>query len=52
MTQIRAMTEQDVPSVSLLIGESWRRTYSPIMGAETAARIRMKITCCSGLRRN
>ncbi|MER9236866.1 GNAT family N-acetyltransferase [Mesorhizobium sp. M0622] len=39
MTQIRAMTEQDVPSVSLLIGESWRRTYSPIMGAETAARI-------------
>jgi ribosomal protein S18 acetylase RimI-like enzyme len=39
MTQIRAMTEQDVPSVSLLIGESWRRTYSPIMGAETAALI-------------
>lgn len=39
MTQIRAMTEQDVPSVSRLIGESWRRTYSPIMGAETAARI-------------
>lgn len=39
MTQIRAMAEQDVPSVSLLIGESWRGTYSPIMGAETAALI-------------
>ncbi|MEI8701922.1 MAG: N-acetyltransferase [Mesorhizobium sp.] len=39
MTQIRTMTEQDVPSVSQLLGESWRRTYSPIIGAETTARI-------------
>jgi len=39
MTQIRAMTANDVPSVSRLLGESWRRTYSPIMGAETTARL-------------
>jgi ribosomal protein S18 acetylase RimI-like enzyme len=39
MTRIRAMTGQDVPSVSRLLGESWRRTYSPILGAETTARI-------------
>ena len=39
MTQIRAMTEQDVPSVSRLLAMSWRRTYSPIIGAETTARI-------------
>ena len=39
MTQIRAMTAKDVPSVSRLLGESWRRTYSPIMGAEATARL-------------
>ena len=39
MTQIRAMTARDVPSVSRLLGESWRRTYSPIMGPETTARL-------------
>lgn len=39
MTRIRAMTEQDVPSVSRLLGESWRRTYSPIIGAETTTRL-------------
>jgi ribosomal protein S18 acetylase RimI-like enzyme len=31
------MTEKDVPAVSKLLGESWRRTYGPIAGwAETA----------------
>jgi len=39
MIQIRAMTAKDVPSVSRLLGESWRRTYSPIIGAEATARI-------------
>jgi ribosomal protein S18 acetylase RimI-like enzyme len=39
MTQIRAMTEQDVTAVSRLLGQSWRHTYSPIMGAEATARI-------------
>lgn len=39
MTQIRAMTEQDVMAVSRLLGQSWRQTYSPIMGAEATARI-------------
>lgn len=39
MTQIRAMTEQDVASASRLLGGSWRRTYSPILGAETTARL-------------
>ena len=39
MTQIRAMTARDVPLVSRLLGESWRRTYSPIMGPETTARL-------------
>lgn len=39
MTQIRAMTERDLPSVSRLLGESWRRTYSSIMGPETTARL-------------
>jgi ribosomal protein S18 acetylase RimI-like enzyme len=39
MTQIRAMTESDVTAVSRLLGESWRRTYSPILGADAAARI-------------
>ena len=27
MTQIRLMTEHDVPAVSQLMGDSWRRTY-------------------------
>ncbi|WP_051069155.1 GNAT family N-acetyltransferase [Mesorhizobium metallidurans] len=39
MIRIRAMTGKDVPSASRLLGESWRRTYSPIIGAETTARI-------------
>ncbi|MER8705502.1 GNAT family N-acetyltransferase [Mesorhizobium sp. M1088] len=39
MTQIRTMTEQDVPAVSRLLGGSWRHTYSPILGAETTARL-------------
>jgi ribosomal protein S18 acetylase RimI-like enzyme len=39
MTQIRTMTARDAPSVSRLLGESWRRTYSPIMGPETTARL-------------
>jgi ribosomal protein S18 acetylase RimI-like enzyme len=39
MMHIRAMTEEDIPAVSQLLGDSWRRTYSPILGAETAARI-------------
>lgn len=35
--RIRAMTEQDGPAASKLLGESWRRTYGPIAGwAETA----------------
>ena len=39
MTQIRPMTAKDVPSVSRLLGESWRRTYAPILGSETTARL-------------
>ena len=39
MTLIRAMTEQDVPAVSKLLGQSWRRTYGPILGADITARI-------------
>jgi len=39
MTLIRAMTEQDVPAVSKLLGESWRRTYGSIIGQEMTARI-------------
>src|SRR5690606_19615566 len=39
MTQIRAMTEQDVPAVSRFMGESWRRTYGPIIGEDEAARL-------------
>ena len=39
MTVIRAMTEQDVPAVSKLLGESWRRTYGSIIGLEMTARI-------------
>jgi ribosomal protein S18 acetylase RimI-like enzyme len=39
MTHIRAMMEADIPAVSKLLGASWRRTYSPSLGAEAAARI-------------
>ncbi|RUX45866.1 GNAT family N-acetyltransferase [Mesorhizobium sp. M4A.F.Ca.ET.020.02.1.1] len=39
MVQIRAMTKGDLAAVSQLLGQSWRRTYSPIMGAETTARL-------------
>lgn len=39
MTHIRAMAKNDLAEVSRLLGASWRRTYSPIMGAETAARL-------------
>ena len=39
MTQIRAMTEEDVPAVSRLMGESWRRTYGPIIGEDEAVRV-------------
>ncbi|PDQ17594.1 GNAT family N-acetyltransferase [Mesorhizobium sanjuanii] len=39
MIHIRAMTKQDVPAVSRLLDESWRRTYSPILGAETTTRL-------------
>jgi ribosomal protein S18 acetylase RimI-like enzyme len=39
MTQIRLMTERDVPAVSRLMGNSWRRTYGPILSEETAVRI-------------
>jgi hypothetical protein len=37
--QIRSMKEADVSAVSRLLGESWRRTYSPIAGTEETARI-------------
>ncbi len=36
MTRIRPMTERDVPAVSQLLGESWRRTYGPIVGEDKA----------------
>ena len=39
MIQIRAMTGDDVDAVSRLLGASWRRTYSAILGAETTARV-------------
>lgn len=39
MTQIRAMADQDIPAVSRLLANSWRRTYGPIVGEETAIRI-------------
>jgi len=39
MTHIRAMTKDDLAAVSRLLGQSWRRTYSPIMGAEPTARL-------------
>ena len=38
MIQIRAMTERGVEAVSRLLGASWRRTYSTILGSETTAR--------------
>ncbi|WP_296737973.1 N-acetyltransferase [Mesorhizobium sp.] len=39
MTHIRAMTANDLSAVSQLLGGSWRRTYSPIMGEENTARL-------------
>ncbi|MEP6566261.1 MAG: GNAT family N-acetyltransferase [Mesorhizobium sp.] len=33
------MTANDVAAVSRLLGRSWRRTYSPIMGVEITARL-------------
>ena len=39
MAKIRAMTEADASAVSRLLGESWRRTYGPLIGIETTARI-------------
>lgn len=39
MIHIRAMTERDTDAVSRLLGASWRRTYAPIMGAETTERV-------------
>ncbi|MDX8443421.1 GNAT family N-acetyltransferase [Mesorhizobium australafricanum] len=39
MTRIRAMTPDDLADVSRLLGQSWRRTYAPIMGDETVARL-------------
>ncbi|TPN76688.1 GNAT family N-acetyltransferase [Mesorhizobium sp. CU2] len=39
MAHIRAMTRNDLGDVSRLLGASWRRTYSPIMGAENTARL-------------
>jgi len=33
------MTKSDAAAVSRLLGQSWRRTYSPIMGDETAAQL-------------
>ncbi|UCI06355.1 GNAT family N-acetyltransferase [Mesorhizobium sp. B1-1-8] len=39
MVHIRAMTKTDASTVSRLLGQSWRRTYSPILGDETAAQL-------------
>ncbi|RWM24560.1 N-acetyltransferase [Mesorhizobium sp.] len=39
MVQIRAMAKNDLVEVSRLLGGSWRRTYSPIMGEENTARL-------------
>ena len=39
MTKIRAMTEADTSEVARLLGESWRRTYGPLLGFETVAGI-------------
>ena len=39
MSHIRAMTTNDLAAVSRLLGQSWRQTYSPIMGEENSARL-------------
>ncbi|TGR36352.1 N-acetyltransferase, partial [bacterium M00.F.Ca.ET.199.01.1.1] len=39
MVHIRAMAKNDIAAVSRLLGQSWRRTYSPIMGEDTVARL-------------
>lgn len=39
MVQIRSKAEKDLVAVSRLLGDSWRRTYSPIMGLDTTARL-------------
>ncbi|MDX8481660.1 N-acetyltransferase [Mesorhizobium sp. VK24D] len=39
MSHIRPMTKNDLAAVSRLLGGSWRRTYSPILGEENAARL-------------
>ncbi|HEY6632282.1 MAG TPA: N-acetyltransferase [Rhizobiaceae bacterium] len=39
MTQVRAMSEEDVPAVSRLMGDSWRRTYGPLIGEDEAVGI-------------
>ncbi|TGQ70854.1 GNAT family N-acetyltransferase [Mesorhizobium sp. M00.F.Ca.ET.186.01.1.1] len=39
MTRIRAMTKDDLAAVSHLLGQSWRRTYSPIMGEQATTRL-------------
>jgi ribosomal protein S18 acetylase RimI-like enzyme len=39
MTKVRAMTEADTSEASRLLGESWRRTYGPLIGLDTTARI-------------
>ncbi|RRH88910.1 GNAT family N-acetyltransferase [Mesorhizobium tamadayense] len=39
MTHIRPMTKNDLAAVSRLLGQSWRRTYAPIMGEENTARL-------------
>src|SRR6185369_15262968 len=39
MAKIRPMGEADIAEVSRLLGESWRRTYGPILGPGITARI-------------
>ncbi|TIQ30817.1 MAG: GNAT family N-acetyltransferase [Mesorhizobium sp.] len=39
MSHIRPMTTNDLTAVSRLLGQSWRRTYAPIMGEENTARL-------------
>jgi hypothetical protein len=39
MVQIRSKAEKGLAAVSRLLGDSWRRTYSPIMGLDTTARL-------------
>lgn len=36
------MAEADAPAVSRLLAASWRRTYSPFLGADEAARISLE----------